>query len=288
MIGEIKHYLGIEVKKNDDGNFMLSQTAYINRVVSEFGLTSSKCSPYPMIPDYYKTENAGSEFLQCNQSYRKLIGSLLYIGTNTRPDIVASVSILARKVEAPTQNDLNEAKRTLKYLKGTSEHQLELGNRSDDLFIGYADADYAEDQTNRKSNSGFIFFVYGSPVNWTCKKQSCVSLASSEAEYVSLAEACTEAVWLSNVLKGFNLPMEPPIVIREDNQSSIRMAEQLRPSNRSKHIDVKYHYIRELVQTGQIKLEYCPTESMLAAMLTKPLAARRLQKLRELCGMIVH
>ncbi|XP_036345698.1 secreted RxLR effector protein 161-like [Rhagoletis pomonella] len=149
---------------------------------------------------YYKSSSDSSCQLINSEDYQKLIGCLLYISVNSRPDIAASVSILAQKVSNPTQNDWNQLKQALKYLKETSNIKLKLSrvdSKESDL-IGYADANWAEDRNSRKSNSGYAFFYNGGLINWTCRKQSCVSLSSTEAEFIALSDACQKQFGFSD------------------------------------------------------------------------------------------
>jgi len=160
----------------------------------------------------------------------------------SRPDISASVNILAQRINKPTQQDWNELKRMVRYLKGTVNFKLKLGNaRADNPIIGYADANWAECRKDRKSNSGHIFFVFGGAVSWCCRKQSCVALSSMEAEYISLCEAGQEAMWLRRLLKDFNIDIKTPTIIYEDNQSCLKFSEEERLSNRTKHIDTRIY-----------------------------------------------
>lgn len=141
------------------------------------------------------------------ESYRKLIGSLLFIAVNTRPDIAECIFILAQKVSAPTQEDWNEAKQTLKYLKGTINMKLRLGPTNDRdgaaTLIGYADANWGEDKINQKSNSGFVFKLFGATISWYCKKQTCVALSTFDAEFISLSDTCRQAQWLKRICDDF-------------------------------------------------------------------------------------
>lgn len=127
--------------------------------------------------------------------YKRLIGCLLYIAINTRPDIAACISILAQKVETHTEMDWNQLKRVVRYLKGTINMKLKLSDikNKHDLIVGYADADFAEDKITRKSNSGMVFFINGGVCSWACRKQNCVALSSAEAEFIALSSACQEA-----------------------------------------------------------------------------------------------
>lgn len=286
-LGPIKNYLGLEVSQDLNGNFMVSQSSYIRKVITEIGLQDSKTSPYPLEPNYGKTATNGNALLD-NRLYQKYIGCLLYISVNTRPDISASVSILARRVSKPTQEDWNELKRIIKYLKGTVELKLKLSciETEGSTFFGYADADWAENRDERKSNSGYVFMVNGGVISWCCRKQSCVALSSTEAEFISLAEACQEGVWIQRLLSNLNEPVQLPFVVFEDNQSCLKMISSEKFSNRSKHIDTKYHFVKDYVANNIVTCEYCPSEEMVADLLTKPLSANKINYLREKCGLI--
>lgn len=151
-------------------------------------------------------------------------------------------------------------------------------------LVGFADADWAENREDRKSNSGFIFKFNGGTISWTCRKQTCVSLSTAEAEFVALSEASQEALWLKRLLTdlGENLPN---VTMNEDNQSCLKMLDSEKFSNRTKHIATRFHFAKDLKQTGAIKYNYCPTELMLADLLTKPLSRIRVEKLRQQCGL---
>lgn len=230
-------------------------------------------SKIPISTSYEKSKE--EVLLPSNTLYQQLIGCLLYISINTRPDISAAICILAQKVSLPTTEDWNELKRVLKYLKGTADLKLFLANKhskiEEDLF-GYADANYGEDRVERKSNSGYIFMLHGGTIRWTCKKQTCDSLSSTEAEFVALCEAVKEALWIKYVLIDLKRSIDKPTTIFEDNQSCINMFENQKISNRTKHIDIKYHFVKEVIKNQEdISLKYCSSKEMIADMLTKPL-----------------
>lgn len=279
-LGGVKHYLGIDVEKID-GKFYISQPGYIDKILEESGLKEAKISKFPVDTGYYKQEGS---YLSSNEEYRKLIGMLLYLTTNTRPDIAASVCILSKKVEKPRDNDLNEVRRIIRYLKGTRNLKLQLNNEESDgsNIFAYSDANWAEDKHDRKSNSGYYCSVNGGAISWSCRKQDVVSLSSTEAEYVALTETCKEVTWLREIGKGFDLRLPEVITIFTDNQSCISMIGNEKFSNRTKHIDAKYHYIREQVTSGRIRLEYCPTAENIADLMTKPLGSIKTEKLREM------
>ncbi|XP_075158045.1 uncharacterized protein LOC142231315 [Haematobia irritans] len=143
-----------------------------------------------------------------------------------------------------TEEDWVELKRVLKYLKGTINHFLRLSNNNceRDTLIGYADANWAEDKVDRKSNSGYVFQLNGGSISWACRKQTCVSRSSTEAEFISLSEACKEAIWLRRLLNDMEISQTSPTVIYEDNQSCLRLIKEEKLSNRTKDIDTKIHF----------------------------------------------
>ena len=190
-LGYISIYVGMEIEKNEDGIYTINQNSYIDKILKRFNLHNAKYSKKPLDTGYYKNEETTIP-LKSNETYRSAIGSLLFLAVNSRPDISVSVSILSRKICDPTEKDWREVKRIFKYLNGTKDLKLTLGNGPDQehLIQGYVDADWGGDRLDRKSNTGYIFFYKGSPISWKSKKQDCVSLSSTKAELVALSEAC--------------------------------------------------------------------------------------------------
>jgi Reverse transcriptase (RNA-dependent DNA polymerase). len=286
-LGKIRHYLGIQIEQDAEGFFNINQLQYINNVLTSSGLEDAKTSKIPLDVGYEKSRE-NDEYFDDDHTYRKFIGKLLYIAVNTRPDIAASVSILSQHNVKPKKTDWNEVKRVIKYLKGTKQLTLKLGSHADrdnNSLIGYADADWAQSRTDRKSNSGYVFKFKGGTISWACKKQNCVALSTTEAEYVALAEACQEGTWIQKLLEDFGEYHRRPITIMEDNQGCLKLSENKKFSSRTKHIATKYHYVRELKEKGIMEYKYCPTELMVADLLTKPLNNIKLTSLRLECGL---
>lgn len=283
-LGDIKHFLNIDVHKEPNGSFSLSQSRYINEIAIEAGLADAKSQKYPLDPGYHKLLD--NNLLDNNQMYRKLIGMLLYISTNTRPDIAASVSILSQRVESPRELDLTEVKRVIKYLKTTSSLRLSLSPNPNQSLTAFSDADWAEDRETRKSIGGMICMLHGGTINWSSRKQNLVSISSTESEYYALSETVREIQWLINLLYDFGIIFNAPIEIKCDSQSCIKMIDSEKFSNRTKHIDVRCHHIKDSIKEKQIKLTYCPSEDNIADMLTKPLAGTKIAYLRKMANMI--
>lgn len=280
-LGDLRLYLGIEVSYNN-GLYYLSQERYIEKILNEFDLQDVKISSIPMDPGYLKETT--NNLLENNILYRKAIGSLLYISNNTRPDIAFAVSILSRKITCPNERDWTEVKRVLKYLKGTKDLKLLVGSKSELELNGFADADWAGDINDRKSTSGFIFKLGDAVISYASRKQANVTLSSTEAEYVALAEASQELLWIMQLMKEFEINISSPVIF-EDNQSCLKILQDEKISPRSKHIDVKFYFVRDLYRSNSVLFNYCPTKSMLADILTKPLQKVNICKFRILIGL---
>jgi len=210
----------------------------------------------------------------------------MYLATCTRPDIAYAVGTLARFSSKPNQTHWVAAKRVLRYLKGTANLGIIFsGGDEPRSCVGYSDADWAGDKEDRRSTSGYIFQIAGGPVSWRSRKQDTVALSTAEAEYVALSSAAQECVWMRRLNTELGNPPQGPTTILEDNQSSIAMARNPQYHGRVKHIDIKHHFVREQVSSGTIELKYCPTNEMLADMLTKGLAQQQFCLLRAKAGM---
>ena len=197
--------------------------------------------------------------------YRQAIGSLQYLASNSRPDIAVSVSILARCVIDPRKPDWTEVKRIFRYLNGTTKMKLKLGDKNDwkqQQLIAYADAKWSGDSENRKSNTGFLFGYFGAPISWTSHKQSIIALSSTETEYVALSEASQKSILMRRLLQDLNQYIIGPTIIHKDNQSCITMLTNEKSSQRMKHIDTKYHFVKDIYKQHQINIKYCSTDNM--------------------------
>ena len=279
-LGRIQHYLGIEIVRDEFGIFYLNQKNYIEKLLDNFGLKDAKISNIPMDTGYFKNINDGIVFKD-NKVFRKAIGSLLYLCVNTRPDISSSVIILSRRVEKPYRSDWTEVKRILRYLKGTANESLKFGCMSfDEKLIGFSDADWAGDSSDRKSTSGYIIQLSGSTIDWKCQKQSSVSLSSCESEYIALTEVCKQLIWFKQLLTDMRIKIKK-IKVFEDNQSVLKDGVQ----TRSKHIDVRYNFVKELKKDGTMFFDYCETSCMPADLLTKPLSAEKIKRFKNLMGL---
>lgn len=287
-LGSIKEYLGMEITRDEDGNFEICQSGYIKKIALTFGLENAKSVTTPLQVGYYRNQTGDEELLPENNNYRKLIGHLLYLSVNTRPDITASVCILAQKVSSPTQDDWNYLKHVVKYLVGTIAMKLKLSNvrGGEQKLFGYADADFAEDRITRKSNSGQVFFLNGGVISWSCRKQTVVTLSSTEAEFVALSDACRELMWLKKLLRDMHQEVDDgPSIIFEDNQSVLDFITKEKFSLRMKHVDTNAHFVKHYVDNKIVNCVWCSTDEMIADLLTKPLPVSKHTKFRSLIGL---
>lgn len=225
--------------------------------------------------------NGESKILE-NIPYRQLIGGLMYLATTSRPDIGYAVSYLSRFLDKPTQETYNAGKRILRYLQGTKDKKLTYyKNTSNNINLyGYSDADWGTDKKDRKSVSGCMILYGNNPVLWFSKKQGCVALSSSEAEYVAAAASAQDLMNLKGILKDFNISHDT--VLFCDNKSSIMLSKSNQNSKRSKHIDIKHHYLKDLVLNKEIIIEYVSTDQNLADILTKSLGKETFLFLRNM------
>lgn len=283
-LGDVSHFLGVEINKTAEGHFMINQRKYIEKIGEVFQVDKAKPQKFPIDPNFYNLDRGSP--LTTNNEYRKIIGKLLYLSTNTRPDISASVCILAQRVEKPHETDLFEALRIVKYLNGTKQFQLYLSdpNRPKGI-IAYSDSNWGEDKIDGKSNSGSICFINGGPITWRCKKQTNVAISTCEAEYYAATETAKEVLWLRKLMEDFEIQQDKTIPILVDNQSCISLIETGDFKQRTKYIGVKYHFLRDHVQKGNFILQYVPTEINTADMLTKPLNSTKIAFMREAAGL---
>ncbi|RYR09971.1 hypothetical protein Ahy_B05g078415 isoform B [Arachis hypogaea] len=282
-MGLMSYFLGIEVVQRDDGIF-ISQKKYANDILKKFQMEHSKPVSTP-VEEKFKLLREDKGRTVNPTYYKSLIGSLRYL-TATRPDIVFGVGLLSRFIEEPCTNHLQAAKRILRYIKGTLNDGIYYENTNEVNLVGYTDSDWAGDIETRKSTSGFVFHLGSGAISWSSKKQPVVALSTAEAEYIAAASCATQAVWLRRILEELNEKQSTPTTIFCDNKSAIALCKNPVFHGRSKHIDIRVHKIRELVNEKEVFIEYCPTEDQVADIFTKPLKTELFYKLKRMLGMI--
>ena len=268
--GHLSRYLGTSIEYNKEKGIMyLDQINSIQNILKTYGMEDSKAALSPMEKGLQLQVNTEGI---TDQPYRELLGRLMYLMLSVRPDICYAVGYMGRFQQTPSDEHWIALKRILRYLRGTQNMKLTYNrNINSQKLEGYVDADWGSCIQDRKSTSGYIFYVYGCPVSWCSKKQQTVATSSSEAEYVAVSAATSEGLWLRGILMDMEiLKSEETFVLHEDNAGCIAMAKNME-CKRSKHIDIKHHFVRDHVAKGILKIVYIPTNQQVADVFTKSL-----------------
>lgn len=287
-LGLLSYYLGIEVKQDPSG-ITLCQSSYAAKIIDMAGMSNCNSSDTPMECRLKLSKKNEGELLNPTE-YRSIIGSLRYI-INTRPDLAFDVGVVSRYMEAPGRDHWLAVKRILRYLKGTLGYgcKYEKGAELKPMLLGYSDSDFAGDMEDRKSTTGVGYFLNGSLVTWASQKQKIVALSSCEAEYVAAAAAACQGIWLSRLVADFLGTKETTVRLLMDNLSAIALSRNPVHHDRSKHIDTRYHFLRECVEEGKVEIEHVRTAEQVADIFTKALGQVKFIELRSALGVIdVH
>ena len=286
-LGPVNWLLGFKVERDRPNRTLtISQSAYVETILDRFGMTEANPLSTPLDPNtnlfaYEISDDIRTEMR--SRPYSKLIGSLMYAATGTRPDISFAVSTLARFMSDPHPVHWDAAKRVLRYLKGMKNLCLTFG-RNENGLVGYTDADWAS-QAHRHSISGSVFLVSGGAISWSSRKQPIIALSTTEAEYIAASDASRELLWLRALTSELNFSSDSPTTLFCDNQSAIKVAKNGLLHARTKHIDIRYHFIRETILNGHLDIIYCPTSEMIADVFTKALPSSKLNFFAELLGL---
>ena len=290
-LGELAWILGIRVKRDRTSKTIsLSQAAYIDSIVKRFNLSSASPLKTPidtnaqLSKDQCPSTTRQKEDME-NVPYREAIGSLMYAAIGTRPDITYAVTALSQYLQNPGRAHWEQAKRVIRYLKGTRDLELKLGPSGG--VEGFTDANWGNDTDDRHSICGYVFTLNGGAISWSSKKQSVVALSSTEAEYIGITHAAKEASWVRHLLSELYSPLvlKYPIMLYCDNKSAIELVKNATFHSRTKHIAIRYHYIREAYNDGTIILSHRGTDDMPADIFTKPLVRIKLNKFSQLVGL---
>ncbi|UYV66146.1 hypothetical protein LAZ67_4000486 [Cordylochernes scorpioides] len=252
-LGKINYCLGIRIQTEKDGSISIDQEKYIEELLAKYRMKEAKPISTPM---------------DSNSKLTKISS----IEVSTRPDIAYAVSALGQFSNDPRRQHWNAAKRVLRYLKGTLCLKITYEKTNETLY-GCVDADWGGNLADRKSQTGLVFFLARGPIAWESKKQQTVALSSTESEYIALCEAGKEAVYLRTLLDemGFGELLNEPTVLKTDNQGAQQLARNPVHHARTKHIDIKWHYIRSICSDGLIEVVHIPTQKNVADILTKGL-----------------
>ncbi|KAK6115602.1 hypothetical protein DH2020_007871 [Rehmannia glutinosa] len=282
MMGELTFFLGLQVKQLKDGTFT-SQTKYTRDLMKKFGMEEKSSVKSPMNTSVKMDMDADGKAVDQTR-YRALIGSFLYL-TPSRLDITFVVGVCERFQSTPKESHMTAAKRILRYLKGCQEVGLWYPKEGGFKLIGYSDSDYAGCRVDRKSTSGTCQMLGNIWVSLFSKKQNSLATPTAEAEYIVAGSCCAQVLWMKQELRDYEIE-EKVIPIMCDNTSAIAIAQNPVLLSRTKHIDVRYHFIRDHVEKKDITLEYISTDKQLADIFTKPLCQSKFEKLKNELGLI--
>lgn len=270
-LGQLTWFLGIEFMSSDHC-IIMHQKKYCEKILDRFNMSDCKPKSIPCNPSFSKIANCESSVLENPKLYREIVGSLIYLMAATRPDLCFVVAKLSQFMSKRTVAQLGVAKHVLRYVKGT----LDLGLK---FCKTETDSDWGSSE-NRRSVAGYCFKldIHGPLISWNCKKQKVVALSTCEAEYVAICHAVQECNFLSQLYADVTGSQRDKVVLLVDNQGAIALAKNPVYHKRSKHIDIKYHYIPSQIEDGNVKLEYIPSEENVADMFTKPFPKAKLLK----------
>ena len=283
-LGKMKYFLGVEVKQSSEGIY-LCQSKYAGEILDRFGMGTCNPVKNPIVPDTKLVKNGG-EISENPTIFKQIIGSLMYLSV-TRPDIVFVVCLLSKFMTDPKSSHMAAAKRVLRYVMGTKDlgvfYRRNAGGTENELEV-YTDSDYAGDVEDRRSTSEYVFLLSGGAVAWSSKKQPIVTLSTTEAEYVAAAACACHSIWMKRILDSIGSFTCTSVKIHCDNSSTIKLSKNPILHGRTKHIDVKFHFLRELVKEGTVELIFCGTKEQIADIMTKPLKLESFVKMRSMLG----
>jgi hypothetical protein len=289
--------LGLTVEKLSDGSISISQTQYFQKVLEHFGFQDLPPLSTPFPPGYQihaapsPLSPDDAAFMR-DKPFRPILGTLVWGSSGTRPDLSYACCALGHVQSNPAPEHWEILIGVLRYIKGTLDYGIRYTPPTDSSIpgaslkpVGFVDSDWAGCVDTRHSTSGYVFFMGDAPVCWSSKRQAVVALSSTEAEYISLARGSQQSMWMKNWLAGVFLPQELPFGLRGDNLGSISLTETTKGHGLSKHIDTRWHYIRERVQDGEIAVSSVPGKENVADILTKALGRPAHEKIVSQLGL---
>ncbi|TFY55680.1 hypothetical protein EVJ58_g8092 [Rhodofomes roseus] len=293
-LGDARFCIGIQIDRDRAKRTVaLSQTALIDKIIAEFRLDGMDCAPISTPMDaglrLSRTQHCPKTQDEKDRAarlpYRSLVGCLMYLAIGTRPDIALAVQQLSQFLDCYSLIHWDAAKRVVRYLKGTRAFRLELGGPDAANLNGFADASHAGCYDTRRSVGGYCWNLGSGIVSWAARKQPTVSTSTTEAEYIAAAESSKEAIWLRFLLDGIGFPQPVASLMRVDSTSAMSLSTDSTFHARVKHIDIKWHYLREVVAAKRVALQHVPGHLNVADAFTKPLERKPFLTLRARMGL---
>lgn len=291
-LGTPRHAIGIGIEwDRTTHKVSLSQTTLIDKIVIQFGQHDAAPLSVPMDPNQKlqridrKTHTPEDIDKLSKLPYHPLVGSLLYLCIGTCPDISYAVQQLSQFLDNFSFAHWAASLRVVRYLKGTRHLKLRLGGQNPVQLVGFTDADWANCLNTRRSVGGFAFFLGGGAISWLCRKQKTVVTSSAESEYIAAYESASECTWIHSLLVAIDFPQNLLTPINCDNTAAITLSKDSLYHNRVKHIDIKYHFLREFALAGDLRLSYVNTRDNIADIFTKALDLTKFARFRTLLGL---
>jgi len=280
-LGATRHILGMEIfRDRSNGKLWLSQQKYVEKILLRFGMNNVKPVSVPLASHFKLSSslcpNTHEEKEYMSQiPYANVVGCLMYAMVCTRPDISHAVGVVSRYMANPGKEHWSAVKWVLRYLRGTSSYCITY-NKSSEFVCGYVDSDFVGDLDKRRSTSGYVFTLAGGAISWMPKLQNIVTLSTTKAEYIASSHACKEAIWMKGLLGEFGR-LQENIKLFCDSQSAIHLAKNPTYHSKSKHIPIKYHFVRQVITERGVSLNKVHIKENCADMFTKPILLEKLR-----------
>ena len=283
MVGALTYFSGLQVKQTDSGIY-INQAKYARNLVKRFGLDKAAHVRTPMAANAKLTNDPSSESIDVTL-YRSMIGCLLYL-IASQPDIAFSIGVCSRFQCNHKVSHLNAVKRIIKYVGGTCDYGLFYSKQFNLSLAGFSNSDWVGNVDDRKSTTGGCFYIGANLVAWMSKKKNSVFLSTAEAEYIATGSCCSQLLWMKKLLTDYGITQDT-MVVYYDNSSAIDISKNTVQHSKTKHIEIRYHFIKDLVERKIVCLEYIPIECQNVDIFTKPLDRSKFETLRQVIGVIL-
>ncbi|UYV67744.1 hypothetical protein LAZ67_5001856 [Cordylochernes scorpioides] len=287
--GSVNFFVGLQIEQTEDrASIFIHQSSYIDKILSKFNMADCIPASVPMDPSVILTKQDCPTPEQKEKMpkfpFREAVGSLMFASCVSRPDITYAVSQVSKFLEYPGPAHCTTVKNIFRYLKGTPHMGILFTGQ--DQLVGYSDSDFARDVDSRKSTTGYAFMMNGGTVSWASQRQPIIALSTTESEYIAACSAAKELIWIRRLLQGIGCDITKETELYIDNQAAIKLVENPVFHKRTKHIDVRYHFIRSKHEEGELKVHHVCSSEQLADIMTKPLPRNQFHYLRGLLNIL--